>query len=241
MNENNVHPRDEKAIQHFAEEEYFCKLLYYLIKWEFIEMGPPHKKLTPSEATEPKYYKRYAVPALVYRCNHGRNETRRSQLATTILLKLVTVRHFHVGTRRLLPWSVIRNAGASLEFLRYHLNAPETIFYKGGELECSVRQLRENNFDLLFCLRAGHRKEALTDVGFHEEIVCVVSDVLEFGEDAFSEVKQLQQLKQAGFQRFLDIFTVEALKATQAFTLEELSKYRQTSCTKKYFQVQGGK
>jgi len=230
MIEHKVVPTDEEAMETFATDEAYCKLLYYLIKSKLIRIGPRDMIISPSQVIFPKWYKKWAVPGLVWQCNHSREKTTRSYLATTVLSKLVEKRNFHcIGSRRLLHYGEIRDAGASLKFLRYHLNAPEYLFKKHGALACTAKQLYSNGFDLLFCIRADFTREELSLAGFDDKVLSniFVMDKNEYG-DWPSELEHLQRLKQSGFKEFHKLnFTFEELRAADIFTASELLRYKQ--------------
>jgi len=230
MIENNVVPTDEKAMEDFATQQVYCKLLYYLIKQKIFRIGPRETIIPPAQISQSKYYRHWAIPALLYRCNDSREITTRSYLATTVLSKLVEKRKFNgVGSRRLVHWTAIRNAGASLKFLRYHLKAPEYLFRKSGTFECTARQLYKNGFDILFCLRADFSREELVLAGFDKK---ALSNNCVTGKDVNgnwpSAVELLERLKQSGFTQFHRLnFTFEELRASNVFTTNELLRYKQ--------------
>jgi len=233
MHENGIDPFDEEAIAKFATDQPFCKLLYYLIKDRLVEVAPVSNKNIIINAEAPKYYRHYAVPALVYRCNHIRENTLRSQLASTILSKLLTQRLMIDGMKALVSYRTVRYAGASLKFLRHHLDAPEFLFQKSGELDCTAKELYENDFDVLFCLRAGFMAEELILAGFDAGIL---NDerVLEKDENRewFSELEHLKRLKDAGFKRFICLnFTMRDLLSKNLFAPFELLEYQQSRST----------
>jgi len=230
MVNNNVHPTDKKAIENFATEEAYCKLLYYLINSKIIRLGPRDIKISPVDIGLPKYYRYYAVPALLRKCNHTRENTTRSFLAAIVLSKLIEKRHsISKGYTRPVHYSTLRDAGASLQFIRYHLDAPEYLFYKEGIFACTAEQLYQNGFDLLFCLRADFSKEELALAGFDPE---VLSNEIVFTKDENglwpTSIEHLKRLKQSGFTKFNKLnFTYEELKASNVFTPKELLAYGQ--------------
>lgn len=225
MNQNNINPNDEDAIAIFVENQPFCKLLYYLIKFEFVEIGNSIKKHLKLNVEEPKYYENYAVPALVYKCNFGRTKTLRSQLASSILLKLVTKRQGSLRT--LASYEAVMDAGASLHFVRYHLNAPEKFFHKTGRFKCTAQQLHDNGFDLLFCLRADFDMDELIVAGFDVNMVNNEA-VLERDEngECFKERQHLKRLKESGFTYFFHLnFSPDDLLSTNLFLPLDLIDY----------------
>jgi len=233
MFENNVNPINEDAIGNFAEKQPYCKLLYYLIKYQFVDTGSPSKKRLKVNVKDPKVYKNYAVPALVYKCNSGREKTLRSQLARTILLKLVTKRRFAGGWRTLSSYEALMKAGASLHFVKYHLDAPEIFFQKAGRFNCTAQQLHDDGFDLLFCLRADFTPDELILAGFDVSLLNnkLVLECNDNGE-CFEEHEHLTRLKESGFKQFLDLnFTREDLLSTNLFSLHDLLEYRYTCRT----------
>jgi len=229
MVENNIDPNDEEAIRNFVEDQPYCKLLYYLIKYHFVETGSSVKKKLNVE--DPNVYRSYAVPALVYKCNFSRKKTLRSQLARTILLKLVTKRRFAGGYKTLSSFEAIMEAGASLHFVRYHLDAPEVFFQKGGRFNCTAQQLHDNEFDLLFCLRADFTTEDLILAGFNVSMLNneLVLECNENGE-SFEELEKLRRLKKAGFTDFFYLkFTPDDLLSTNIFSAQEILQYGNAS------------
>jgi len=225
MFENNIDPNDENSIANFVEGQPFCKLLYYLIKYEFVEIGNSIQKHSKVNVEEPKYYENYAVPALVYKCNLGRKKTLRSQLASSILLKLVTKRAG--SSRTLSSYEAIMDAGASLQFVRYHLNAPEKLFHKAGRFNCTAQELHDNGFDLLFCLRADFDTDELIVAGFDIDMVNNKA-VLERDEngECFKEREHLKRLKESGFIHFFKLnFSPDDLLSTNVFLPVDLIDY----------------
>jgi len=231
MYTNQINPNDEDAIASFVEDQPFCKLLYYLIKYRFVESQSPIKKNLHVNLEKPKYYRNYAVPALVYKCNFGRKKTLRSQLASIILLKLMTKSRVVRGSRYLSSYEAVMDAGASLHFVRYHLNAPELFFQKCGRFNCTAQQLWDNGFDLLFCLRAGFKVDELILAGYD---LTMLNDkaVLECDEngECFKEREHLIRLKESGFRRFFDLnFTDDDLLSTNLFSPLQLLEYQSGS------------
>jgi len=226
MSENKINPNDAEAIRNFVENQPFCKLLYYLIKYEIVESGKSVKKHSHLNVEDRKWYTNLAVPALVYKCNFGRKETLRSRLASSILLKLVTNRNIG-GFGILSSYEAIMDAGASLHFVRYHLNAPERFFQKAGRFNCTAQQLYDSGFDLLFCLRNDFKKDELILAGFSVTMLNHKA-VLERDENGeyFKERDHLIRLKESGFKRFFDLnFTPEDLRSTNLFKPLELLEY----------------
>merc|ERR1712173_33806 len=93
-------------------------------------------------------------------------------------------------------YEAILDAGASLHFVRYHLNAPEVFFKKSGRFSCTAQQLYDSGFDLLFCLRADFKTEELILVGFNVSMLNNKA-VLERDEngECFKEREHLIRLK----------------------------------------------
>jgi hypothetical protein len=211
----------------FAEDQPYVKLLFFLIKHEFFELGPLNEILSPITIEQPKYYRNYAVAALVYKCNHSKERTIRSLLAAAILMKLVEKRERYTATGKPTTYRSLLDAGASLLFLRYHLGAPEEYFYKDARLNCTAKDLYENEFDLLLCLRAGFDTDELMVAGFDE--ASLMDETVLQRDNAgccFSEIEHLERLKKSNFKRFLYLgFTFEELLATKVFTKTELLEY----------------
>jgi len=227
MFENQINPNDEDAIASFVEDQPFCKLIYFLIKYQFVETGNPIRNISHLNVEDPKYYNHYAVPALVYKCNFGRMKTLRSRLASSILSKLLTKSRCVGGIGLLSSYEAIMEAGASLHFVRYHLNAPEGFFQKYGRFNCTAQQLYDNGFDLLFCLRANFKTEELILAGYNLPMLNNKA-VLERDEngECYKEREHLIRLKESGFEGFFDLnFTPEDLCSTNLFEPHELLEY----------------
>jgi len=227
MFENNINPNDEDAIGNFAEKQPYCKLLYYLIKYQFVETGSSLKKRLKVNVEDPKVYRNYAVPALVYKCNSGRKKTLRSQLARTILSKLVTKRRFSGGWRTISSYEAIMKAGASLHFVKYHLDAPDICFQKAGRFKCTAQQLHDDGFNLLFCLRANFTPDELILAGFDVSLLNnkLVLERSDNGE-GFDEYEHLKRLKDSGFNQFFNLnYTREDLLSTNLFSPHDILEY----------------
>merc|ERR1719193_946752 len=128
---------------------------------------------------------------------------------------------------RLIPYWDIRNAGASLVFLRYHLNLPEMAFRKNGVLRCTAKQLYDENFDLLFCFRAGFHINELSLAGFEDWLLKdKYVQLKDENGNWLEEVNHLRLLKNAGFQHqfYYMNFTLLSLKDSGLFTTQELKK-----------------
>jgi len=230
MIKHNVVPSDERAMENFVTKEAYCKLLYYLIRAKLVRIGPRDTVIPPRHINLPKYFRNWAVPALLYKCNHTRENSTRSYLAATVLSKLVEKRQFCLlSSKSHVDWPEIRNAGASLQFLRYHLKAPEHLFHKYGSFNCTAKQLYQDGFDLLFCLRADFSKEELVRAGFDDQ---VLSNIFLLTKDEngdwLNTIDHLKSLKLSGFTQFHKLnFTFEDLRATNVFTPDELLRYKQ--------------
>jgi len=230
MNRRKINCRDKHAINEFHRKEPFSKLLYYMIKENLVKIGPSGRSLTPRDVRKARFYKSYAVAALLCKWNGKRKISNASEFATLVLSKLVTLRKFHNGWKRLVPCWDIRNAGASLVFLRYHLKLSEEMFLKNGELRCTARQLYEENFDMLFCLRAGFDIHELSQAGFSTRLLEneYVQRKDEHG-NFLMENDHLRVLNHAGFRSnfYYMNFTLLSLKESGVFTSQELTKLRE--------------
>jgi len=226
MSENNIDPNDQEAIELFAENEPYCKLLFYLIKHNIVKLGPPYK-LSSVMVDQPKYYRNYAVAALVYRCNHSRKLTIRSQLAVAVLRKIFERRRQSTWSGSSMTLKSLKDAGASLEFIRYHLNAKDYFFRKNGYLDCNAGELFENRFDLLFCLRTGFSIDELMLAGFDDTILGWQEELSRDENGQWlSDVEYLLRLKNSGFVRFTKLgFTDDQLLMTNIFTAAELCSF----------------
>jgi len=225
MSENNIDPNDQEAIELFVENKPYCKLLFYLIKHNIVALGPPNKLCSVIRVDEPRYYRNYAVAALLYKCNHSRELTIRSQLATTVLTKVFEKRRHGNWSGSSMTLVTLKNAGASLQFIRYHLKAKESFFKKNGYLGCKAGDLFENRFDLFFCLRAGFNINELVMAGF-DDTVLAWEEELSRDKDGkwLSDVEYLERLKTSGFTHFTKLgFTHDQLLQTNVFTAVELS------------------
>jgi len=224
MKQRNINCQDKRAVAKFHKEEPFSKLLYYTIKQKLIKVGPS-RTLTPKDVKKAKYYKSFAVAAMLRKCNGSRKKSNESEFAKAVLSNLVNLRRFPDGRKRLIPYHDIRNAGASLVFLRYHLNLPEELFRKDGELNCTARQLYEEKFDMLFCLRAGFDVNELSLAGFDERLL-KDKNVQHKDENGnwLEEVDHIRLLKNAGFQSqfYCMHFTLFSLTEFRIFTRQEL-------------------
>jgi len=111
----------------------------------------------------------------------------------------------------------IRNAGASLTFLRFHLKAPEDYFDKNGVFNCTADELYSAKFDLLFCKHRNFSPEELIASGFKETHVSSV----------FSDSKhvKLEDLKSFGPELFEMQFYVKQLRECKAFSDIEVLKW----------------
>jgi len=230
MSENNIDPNDQEAIGLFAENKPYCKLLFYLIKHDIVQLGPPNKLSSVIQVEEPKYYRNYAVAALVHQCNHSRELTIRSQLAAAVLTKVFEKRRHGNWGGSSMTLLTLKDAGASLQFIRYHLKAKNSFFKKNGYLGCNAGDLFENGFDLLFCLRAGFDINELVMAGFDDTILAYQE---ELGRDEdgkwLSDVEYLERLKNSGFIHFTQLgLTNDQLLKTNVFTAAELTEFEST-------------
>jgi len=230
MSENNIDPNDQEAIELFAENEPYCKLLFYLIKHNIVHLGPPNKLCSVIEVEEPKYYRNYAVAALVHQCNDSRELTIRSQFAVAVLTKVLEKRRHGLWRGSSMTLLTLKDAGASLQFIRYHLKAKESFFKKNGYLGCNAGDLFENRFDLLFCLRAGFDIDELVLAGFDDTILAWKEELRRDKDGKwFSDVEYLERLMNSGFIHFNKLgFTKAELLKTNVFTAAELSDFEST-------------
>jgi len=230
MSENNIDPKDQEAIELFAENEPYCKLLFYLIKHNIVHLGPPNKLCSVIEVEEPKYYRNYAVAALVHQCNDSRELTIRSQFAVAVLTKVLEKRRHGLWRGSSMTLLTLKDAGASLQFIRYHLKAKESFFKKNGYLGCNAGDLFENRFDLLFCLRAGFDIDELVLAGFDDTILAWKEELRRDKDGKwFSDVEYLERLMNSGFIHFNKLgFTKAELLKTNVFTAAELSDFEST-------------
>jgi len=191
----------------------YCELLFLMLKQRILLLGPKHKKLRKEAARNAKY-RNYVVPALLGRCNESRQTTKEINLAKLIFHKIVQDDK-HLSERSWL--NKMRNAGASLTFLRFHLGVDIIFFEKGGDFSCEAAELMAEHFDLLFCFQCGFSRKELIECGFEKELV---------NDPVFDNRHvNLEMLKKFKSKLFAMHFTVKQLKHSNLFKDSELLGY----------------
>jgi len=189
----NIDVENEKDIADFRNEPE-CKLLYAMIKnKKIVPLGPRNERIFLKKGKFPEYYANFAIPALLHQCNEDRRKTSESVLAQMIFTWDSENKTF--DSKRFLTYET-RAAGASLTFLRFHMNAPEYMFKKDGLFDCTAQELYDENFDLMFCLRAKFTYEELLLAGFDEEVLKPVYEIFNSPDWDGSKKTMLRLLKE---------------------------------------------
>jgi len=205
---------------YFLDESKCSYLLCELLKYGVIKLGPKYGVLNKAKSSK---YENYVVPALLSNYDESPSESRASDLAKRVLSDLL---NDNSGLHFLLK--DLKNAGASLTFLRFHMEVPIAYFFKGGEFQCTAEELHQEKFDLLFCLKCRFTEAELIASGFKEEHVthhifrdlnnCKLKDLKIFGPMLLEMqfyVKQLKDSKAFSNGEILDwvkIYKSELLK-----------------------------
>jgi len=191
------------------EKKPYCELLFLMLRERIILLGP-NKKIR-REAVSNRKYRNYVVSALLSECNESRQMTKEIMLAKLIFHKLVqdepsAEKYWYVK---------IRNAGASLTFLRFHLGADIKYFVKDNYFNCEAKELMAEHFDLLFCMQCGFSTKELVECGFESDLVndrvfhnpsCVKLEMLKnFKHKLFAMNFSVKQLKDSNLFRDCDI------------------------------------
>jgi len=188
------------------------QLLCEMIRHGVVGLGPTygtHKMGKPNSWD----YENNMVSALLHDFDESPSSSRVSKLAKLVFTDLV-----EEDSVVRVTWEDLRNAGASLTFLRFHVKVSETYFDKNGAFHCTAAELHDAKFDLLFCINRGFSHEELIDAGFKEKHVnlvfnkfknCKLMDLKQFGPELFEMqfyVKQLRDCKSFSDKEVLDWF-----------------------------------
>jgi len=195
----------------------WCVLLFEMVENGIISLGPP-RRLTTDSAKKLKYRK-FLIPALLSECNYSRTMDRRHILAKLLCDKLI-----ENSNERNTLYCMIKDAGASLTFLRFHLQVNDNFFRKGGFFQCEAQELVKENFDILYCLDCGFSWTELKS-GFEG----LKDDYPIFNEQDVN----LKMLKKYKEMLFAMNFTVHDLKQSGHFSDKDLQEWY-----KKYFEYQ---
>jgi len=193
----------------FLEESKFSYLLCELLKHGVIKLGPTYGVLKNGTAKSSKY-ENYVASALLSNYDGSPSESRVSELAKRVLSDLL---NDNSGIRFSLE--DLRNAGASLTFLRFQMEVPIEYFFKGGVFKCTAEELYQEKFDLLFCLKCRFTEAELIASGFKEEHVT---------HQIFTDLNncKLKDLKFFGPMLLEMHFYVKQLKDSKAFSNGEI-------------------
>jgi len=211
MTELDDDPKSSERID-FVNKPY-CELLFLMLRQRILHLGPKHKKLRKDAARNAKY-RNYVIPALLGRCNESRQTSTEIILAKLIFHNILQDDE-HLSKRYW--YKKIRNAGASLTFLRFHLGVDIIFFEKGGDFSCEAAELMAEHFDLLFCFQCGFSRKELIECGFEKELV---------NDPVFDNPHvNLEMLKKFKSKLFAMQFTVKQLKHSNLFKDSELLGY----------------
>jgi len=243
---------DEIDLIDFEKNEPFCDLLCRMIRQRILQLRPKDRKLTKKMAKRRKYMK-FVVPALLRQYDESRWQSKECDLAKLVFNRLVTEQ---LDNAPIFLFEDLRDAGASLTFLRFHLKVEESLFRKNGTFGCTAEELEKEKFDLLFCLRCGFSPEELIEAGFVKDHVnhlaslddwddSKLKDLEEFEDELFEMHFTVEQLKKAKFtnaqilgwfNRHMGLESTLKLhspKRLSEFTVSHLTK-RETASKKRY-------
>jgi len=218
---------DELEDNHRSHERSFsskkhCKLLLNMLQNGIIRLGP-RCRLTKEEVKKLKYRK-FLIPALLTRCNERWRIGKRQMLAKLLCDKLRMTDKDHKTL-----YIRIRNAGASLTFLRFHLQVDDKFFEKGGVFQCEAQELVQEKFDILYCLKCGFSRT---------ELKSCFKEVEDDHEVFNKENLTLEMLKDSKEKLFAMNFTVRTLKMSGHFTDRDIKewyfKYIESEQTTRY-------
>jgi len=199
-----------------------------MLRQGVVELGPKYGKVKMGKPNSSKN-ENNILSCLLRDFDESPSRSKVSELAKLVLSDLLDE-----GSIVHCSYEDFRNAGASLTFLRFHLNVPEAYFNKNGSFHCTADELFDAKFDLLFCINRAFTSEELITAGFKEGHVnkifnnfqnCKLEDLESFGPELFEMnfyAKQLRDCKAFSDMEVLKWFDAYKLKL-QSSVNDELS------------------
>lgn len=184
---------NEDGMLDFEKKEPYCDLLCLMFE---------HRIIAP----ENKDRVTYLVKALLSGWKWSELSMGEPQFGKLVLHNLLQ--------RDLLSYKEIRDAGASLRFLRF-LDAPDEIFCKNGMLDCNAQMVKSAMFNLEWCLQRGFGKTELVEAGFKPSHVDHMLRIISGKSDH-------ESLRDFGKELFEMQFSVSSLIAMRSFDTAEI-------------------